>query len=648
MGGVHVADLAVDPITEVLVISDPVFDRILIWKHNLPTPIPILTVSQPRKVLVHRGRVYFHHSEYGVPTVSGVNLDGMGHFTISKPAEVVSHFDIDNATNSLIYLTGDCDGGSCVYKVNLESRERVLLSGVWIPKDISSFALYSSSYAVYATITGSKVVMAPLYGDSTTKKSLAVLPPKLEINNIKVVPSIPTGRLNLCTDDSCPAEISFCVNTPVDFSAAQLQPSCICKGPGQTYDSETRTCLDAVSMCDTAVYFQCKSGGCVRLEHRCDGFADCEDRSDESGCHSYHCPASQFKCNIDAQCIPRVLQCDGYADCNDGSDELVCDQRLCGEDEFYCPGTRTCIPAAWRCDGSVDCHYGNNEDEEGCEGEVCDSNSLSCVGQIGRKVCVGPDLVLDGKPECYWGQDESLDLLEEMGRGCDGNEFQCGVFCLPNTWIGDAERDCPPGNQDESAVATKACYAHHSVTPNGRCMSLDMFCDGWADLEDGVDERRCRSALRVRKNATCWAMGPMGSERVFPGSGHVMNRDGISKLLWALPTSPLIPPSSPSPGRCLTNKIGVCDGVDDCLDNSDEENGGCSHICQSQSDGTRRCECYYGFRLAADGRTCVDVNECDDPSTCSQTNQNFRCVTPSSVVAQINLFKVVLKSLNDE
>eukprot|EP00116_Pleurobrachia_bachei_P017508 sb/3477770/ len=27
------------------------------------------------------------------------------------------------------------------------------------------------------------------------------------------------------------------------------------------------------------------------------------------------------------------------------------------------------------------------------------------------------------------------------------------------------------------------------------------------------------------------------------------------------------------------------------------------------------------------------------------TNQNFRCVTPSSVVAQINLFKVVLKSL---
>eukprot|EP00116_Pleurobrachia_bachei_P007468 sb/3467730/ len=33
------------------------------------------------------------------------------------------------------------------------------------------------------------------------------------------------------------------------------------------------------------------------------------------------------------------------------------------------------------------------------------------------------------------------------------------------------------------------------------------------------------------------------------------------------------------------------------------------------------------------------------PCTFIITNQNFRCVTPSSVVAQINLFKVVLKSL---
>ncbi len=69
--------------------------------------------------------------------------------------------------------------------------------------------------------------------------------------------------------------------------------------------------------------FQCSNGQCVALAHRCDGYADCRDHSDEKGCpHPPHCPVEQ-RCPHTHECLLKEWLCDGDQDCSDGSDERV-------------------------------------------------------------------------------------------------------------------------------------------------------------------------------------------------------------------------------------------------------------------------------------------------------------------------------------
>ncbi|KAM6992378.1 thrombomodulin-like [Tautogolabrus adspersus] len=57
----------------------------------------------------------------------------------------------------------------------------------------------------------------------------------------------------------------------------------------------------------------------------------------------------------------------------------------------------------------------------------------------------------------------------------------------------------------------------------------------------------------------------------------------------------------------------------------------CEHECQKEG-GTHMCKCHKGYRLAQDGRSCVDVDECavENPCTgeneeCENTQEGFRC-----------------------
>ncbi|CAF4898412.1 unnamed protein product, partial [Rotaria sp. Silwood2] len=76
--------------------------------------------------------------------------------------------------------------------------------------------------------------------------------------------------------------------------------------------------------CDPSTEYQCDVQRCLPLTQKCDGYYNCDDRTDELNCNSTACPTYQFRCISDGSCIPSYQRCDFRLQCFDGSDEANC------------------------------------------------------------------------------------------------------------------------------------------------------------------------------------------------------------------------------------------------------------------------------------------------------------------------------------
>lgn len=67
---------------------------------------------------------------------------------------------------------------------------------------------------------------------------------------------------------------------------------------------------------------RCSSGLCIPPTKKCDGYFDCRDESDETGCNMTSCTKDKFRCV--EKCIEKSQKCDHKKDCDDNSDEEGC------------------------------------------------------------------------------------------------------------------------------------------------------------------------------------------------------------------------------------------------------------------------------------------------------------------------------------
>lgn len=126
--------------------------------------------------------------------------------------------------------------------------------------------------------------------------------------------------------------------------------------------------------------FAC-DGGMIPGGLRCDGPAECADKTDEKDC------PNRFTCN-DGDSIPVDWKCDGTDDCGENEDEAGCPQWTCTNGEK--------ISEAWHCNGPADC--ADKSDEKNCPDRFTCANGNS----------VPQSYVCDTWDDCGDNSDEAM------------------------------------------------------------------------------------------------------------------------------------------------------------------------------------------------------------------------------------------------
>ncbi|OQR68479.1 low-density lipoprotein receptor-related protein 2-like, partial [Tropilaelaps mercedesae] len=142
---------------------------------------------------------------------------------------------------------------------------------------------------------------------------------------------------------------------------------------------QKQTALQTLSLatltCDSKRYMCCDNGERLPLGIKCNGYADCDDQSDEKGC-VIKCSPPMFDCG-DGNCLPQDEVCDGIQQCHVGLDEMNCHGKCHMNDLFECRSSGRCLPLSKVCDQVVDCPDASDEAEKNCPGRLLTSTELT-------------------------------------------------------------------------------------------------------------------------------------------------------------------------------------------------------------------------------------------------------------------------------
>lgn len=262
----------------------------------------------------------------------------------------------------------------------------------------------------------------------------------------------------------------------------------------------------------------------------------------------------------------------------------------------------------------------------------CPDNMHKCL--LGQ--CIDHRLVCDGNNDCGDGTDEANCSIRKLNITCgtaDNPKFQCPSnlsLCLDMNMKCNGVANCPRG-EDEADCGNICSITEFKCKSTNQCFRLEFRCDHEKDCDDGSDELNC----------------DYNSTTKYQNIFHERNCDEANMF-------------DCKDGQCV-DMTSVCDGFNNCETGADEgplcqtacksRTGQpvCSHKCRATPLGAI-CSCFHGYKLDADKRTCIDINECIENDPCAQlcvnTHGSYQCSCYPDFMLRPN--KISCKSIESE